>query len=161
MASDGCPVLPRTAARQGGHHRGSSAVLQTGHVESERIYAEMVWSLLLMFTGLFITVTEAQARTADIGSCRVRHPARILPTIGSCRVRHPARISLEHTTIWLTTDMMSSGGQFRHCWLQGLLPGRRAADHHPARDRHALDVAVTPVTKERRFRPHSLQYGSH
>ena len=68
-------------------------MLQTGHVESERIYAEMVWSLLLMFTGLFIIVTEAQARTADIGSCRARHPARI---------------SLEHTTIWLTTDMMST-----------------------------------------------------
>lgn len=40
--------------------------------------------------------------------------------------------------------------------LMGLLPGRRAAHHHHARGRHALVVAMTPVTKVWRFQPCSL-----
>ena len=59
-AADGRAVLRRPAAGEGGDRR-RRLLLLTRRVNSARVYAEIDWSLLLMFAGLFIIVAGVES----------------------------------------------------------------------------------------------------
>ena len=61
-------------------------LLLTRRVKSERVYAEIDWSLLLMFAGLFIIVAGAQRRAADAERSPQRQPSAPRPGAGTERV---------------------------------------------------------------------------
>jgi Na+/H+ antiporter NhaD/arsenite permease-like protein len=138
-------------------------LLLTRRVKSERVYAEIDWSLLLVFAGLFIIVAGAQRAllTPDLVAAVGRLHLDQVPILSAVTAalsnlvsNVPAVLMMKpfveslahHNTAWLTIAMAST--------LAG--NGRRAANRHHPRDRHVMDVAVTPVTKGGRFRPRSL-----
>ena len=67
-ALHGRAVLRRPAARQGRRSSIGALLLLTRRVKSARVYAEIDWSLLLMFVGLFIIVAgrERALLTPDV-----------------------------------------------------------------------------------------------
>ncbi len=59
-------------------------LLLTRRMKSRRIYAEIDWSLLLMFAGLFIIVAGAERRAAHAGRRSWRRPASPRSGSGAC-----------------------------------------------------------------------------
>jgi Na+/H+ antiporter NhaD/arsenite permease-like protein len=100
-------------------------LLLTRRVKSERVYAEIDWSLLLMFAGLFIIVAGAQRAlltpdvVARVGSLHLdRVPALTVVTaiLSNLVSNVPAVLMLrpfvaplpDHATAWLTIAMAST-----------------------------------------------------
>ena len=100
-------------------------LLLTRRVKSERIYAEIDWSLLLMFAGLFIIVAGAQRALLTPGL--VAHVSRlhldqipvlsvvtavlsnVVSNVPAVLMMRPFVVSLpDHATAWLTVAMAST-----------------------------------------------------
>ncbi|MGE4480924.1 anion transporter [Acidocella sp.] len=100
-------------------------LLLTGRVKSKRIYAEIDWSLLLMFAGLFIIVAGAQhalltpetiARVAQLHLERIPVLSLVTAVLSNMVSNVPAVLMLkpfvqplpDHATAWLTVAMAST-----------------------------------------------------
>jgi di/tricarboxylate transporter len=157
-------------------------LLLTRRVKSRRVYAEIDWSLLLMFAGLFIIVAGAQhasqprprsgsrPQRRDGGAVQpgeqragrvdaqavCRRAERPRYRVAGDRDGFDARRQLHRAGLDRQSDCGAEGSHFRRDHrLLGLFQGRRATDHHHPRDRDTVAMAVTS-TKSRGFNPLSL-----
>jgi Na+/H+ antiporter NhaD/arsenite permease-like protein len=120
----GCAVLRRPAARQAAIIIGGLLLL-TQRVRSERAYAEIDWSLLLMFAGLFIIVAGAEhtllsgdtiAAVGRLHLDRVPVLSAVTAILSNLVSNVPAVLVLkpfidplrDHHTAWLTVAMAST-----------------------------------------------------
>jgi Na+/H+ antiporter NhaD/arsenite permease-like protein len=125
-----------------------SLLLLTRRVKSKRIYAEIDWSLLLMFTGLFIIIAGAQCtlltsdRVAAVSHLHLDHMpilslvtavlSNLVSNVPAVLIIKPIVESLaNHDTAWLTIAMSSTlAGNFTLLGsIANLIVVQKAAEH--------------------------------